>query len=95
MTVIFIFIPHVLPVLYTAEGTLLDGTVVSTTAYGAFVRLAEGVDGMVHISEISDQRLEAVTEVLNVGDQVRTPSVFRAMVLTSAALYWKTLAWAT
>ena len=51
-------------------GTLLDGTVVSTTTYGAFVRLPGGIDGMVHISEICDERIENVTDKLNVGDEV-------------------------
>ena len=52
-----------------AEGAVYTGTVRSLTNYGAFVDLG-GVDGMVHISELSWQRIKYPSEVVNVGDTV-------------------------
>jgi len=39
-------------------------------SFGAFVELEEGVDGLVHISQISDQHIEKVRDALNVGQEV-------------------------
>jgi polyribonucleotide nucleotidyltransferase len=47
------------------------GTVVKTAAYGAFVSLLPGKDGLVHISQISDERVERVSDKLKEGDLVR------------------------
>ncbi len=52
-----------------AEGNVYTGTVKSLTAYGAFVDIG-GVDGMVHISELSWKRIKHPSEVVNVGDTV-------------------------
>lgn len=52
-----------------AEGNTYTGTVRSLTAYGAFVDLG-GVDGMIHISELSWTRIKHPSEVVNVGDTV-------------------------
>lgn len=52
-----------------AEGNIYTGTVRSLTSYGAFVDLG-GVDGMIHISELSWTRIKHPSEVLNVGDTV-------------------------
>ncbi len=52
-----------------AEGSVYTGTVRSLTSYGAFVDLG-GVDGMVHISELSWQRIKHPSEVVKVGDTV-------------------------
>lgn len=51
-------------------GSVFRAPVVSTTKFGAFVRILPGIDGLVHISEISNERVEKVTDVLNVGDEV-------------------------
>ena len=51
-------------------GATVEGTVESIMPYGAFVRLADGVSGLVHISQISDKRVKAVEDVLAVGDAV-------------------------
>lgn len=51
------------------EGMKLTGTVKSLTSYGAFVDIG-GVDGMIHISELSWTRIKHPSEVVNVGDQV-------------------------
>ena len=50
-------------------GQIYTGTVKSLTSYGAFVDLG-GVDGMVHISEMSWSRIKNPSEVMNVGDTV-------------------------
>ncbi len=52
-----------------AVGNVYTGTVRSLTSYGAFVDLG-GVDGMVHISELSWQRIKHPSEVVKVGDAV-------------------------
>lgn len=51
-------------------GATVEGTVESIMPYGAFVRLADGVSGLVHISQLSDKRVKAVEDVLAVGDAV-------------------------
>jgi len=55
-----------------APGTAIEGPVTSLTKFGAFVQLAEGIEGMVHISEISsEKRIEHPQEVLKVGQVVQ------------------------
>ncbi len=57
----------------TAEievGALYHGKVVSTTNFGAFVEVLPGKDGMIHISELADFRVEKVEDVVKVGDMV-------------------------
>lgn len=51
------------------EGRTYTGTVKSLTSYGAFVDIG-GVDGMIHISELSWNRIKHPSEVVNVGDTV-------------------------
>lgn len=51
------------------EGSTVKGTVVRLTNFGAFVNLG-GVDGLVHISEISHERIGHPKEKLNTGDEV-------------------------
>lgn len=51
------------------EGQKVTGTVKSLTSYGAFVDLG-GIDGMIHISELSWSRIKHPSEVVNVGDTV-------------------------
>ena len=50
--------------------TYLGAKVVKTTAFGAFVELTKGTDGLLHISNLSRQRVERVEDVLNRGDTV-------------------------
>lgn len=52
-------------------GSVFTAPVVSITKFGAFVRILPGVDGLVHISEISNERVEKVSDVLSVGDEVK------------------------
>jgi len=50
-----------------AAMSVVEGTVVSIAEFGAFVQLTPGVDGLVHISELADRRVNVVTEILKVG----------------------------
>ncbi len=51
-------------------GCTFKAPVVSITKFGAFVRILPGVDGLVHISEISNERVEKVSDALSVGQEV-------------------------
>ena len=51
-------------------GMVIQGKVVRILEFGAFVELAPGKDGMVHISKLSDSRVEKVEDVVKVGDDV-------------------------
>jgi len=52
-------------------GTVLEGTVESLQPYGAFVDLGDGLNGLVHISQICQKRIRKPSEVLTVGDVVK------------------------
>jgi small subunit ribosomal protein S1 len=52
-------------------GNIVEGRVVRVVDFGAFVEVAEGVEGLVRISEISEERVSKPSAVLNVGDKVR------------------------
>lgn len=52
-------------------GRIYEGTVVSIKDFGAFVNIMPGIDGMVHISQLSDKRVEQVTDVLHEGQVVK------------------------
>lgn len=51
-------------------GTVTKGIVESLQTYGAFVRLEDGLSGLVHVSQISQKRIKAPKDVLNTGDEV-------------------------
>lgn len=53
-----------------AVGAIVKGKVSKVASFGAFVELEEGVDGLVHISQISDQRIEKVKDALQIGQEV-------------------------
>lgn len=58
----------------TAEaeiGEIYDGTVVRIVDFGAFVNFLPGKDGLVHISQIADERVNSVSDYLSEGDKVR------------------------
>ena len=52
-------------------GQILEGTVVRMMNFGAFVQLSPTKDGMVHISKLSDKRVNEVEDVVHIGDKVR------------------------
>tara|TARA_Y100000590_G_scaffold462128_1_gene625436 strand:- start:7299 stop:9401 length:2103 start_codon:yes stop_codon:yes gene_type:complete len=52
-------------------GRIYEGTVKNTTAFGAFVEILPGVEGLCHISELEDRRVERTEDVLKVGDVTR------------------------
>jgi polyribonucleotide nucleotidyltransferase len=51
-------------------GTVYLGTVATVKEYGAFVDIAPGISGLVHVSEIADERIQDVTQYLKEGEQV-------------------------
>ena len=52
-------------------GTVCDATVVGMTTFGAFDKILPGIDGLIHISQIADRRIEKPQDVLKVGDVVK------------------------
>ena len=54
-----------------AEGTVLDGTVKRLTSFGAFVEVFPGVEGLVHISQISHKHIATPADVLKAGQEVK------------------------
>ena len=52
-------------------GDVFEGPVVRILQFGAFVNIAPGKDGMIHISKLADKRVEKVEEVVNIGDRVK------------------------
>ena len=56
-------------------GEVISGQVTKLVPFGAFVRVGEGIEGLVHISELSDQHVESPEQVVQVGEQVRVKVV--------------------
>ena len=52
-------------------GSIVDGTVSKLANFGAFVTLEEGVEGMVHISELSEERIMHPEQIVKVGDKIK------------------------
>ena len=52
-------------------GTVVDATVVGMTAFGAFARILPGIDGLIHISQIANERIEKPQDVLKVDQVVK------------------------
>ena len=53
------------------EGDIIDGEVKTLTSFGAFVEVADGIQGLVHVSEISNKHVEKPSDVLKVGQDVK------------------------
>jgi polyribonucleotide nucleotidyltransferase len=53
------------------EGAIYEGKVVKTTDFGAFVQLTPGTDGLVHISQLANRRVNKVTDVVKEGDVIK------------------------
>jgi small subunit ribosomal protein S1 len=52
------------------EGQLIEGTITHLTKFGAFARLTEDLEGLIHVSELSEQRVGHPKEVVKEGDVV-------------------------
>ena len=58
----------------TAEpevGKIYEGTVVKIMDFGAFVQIMPGTDGLVHISQLADQRVTKVSDIVKEGDRIK------------------------
>lgn len=53
------------------EGMIINGEVSKLTKFGAFLKIDDNIEGLVHISEISDRRITSAADVLKVGQEVR------------------------
>ncbi|WDC83822.1 S1 RNA-binding domain-containing protein [Caloramator sp. mosi_1] len=53
------------------EGDVITGKVVAFTDYGAFVEIIEGVDGLIHISQITTRRIDKPSDYLKIGQVVK------------------------
>lgn len=51
-------------------GDVVKATIVSITSFGAFANIIDGVDGLIHISQIANQRVENIKDVISVGQEV-------------------------
>jgi len=62
--------PWVVKATSMKEGQLVEGTITHLTKFGAFAKLDEDLEGLIHISELSDQRINHPKEVVKEGDVV-------------------------
>ena len=53
------------------DGAVIEGKVVRLTNFGAFVEVLPGVEGLVHITEITDENIAKASDVLTVGQNVK------------------------
>ena len=51
-------------------GQVVKAKIVSITAFGAFAQIIEGIDGLIHISQIANKRVDNVSDILTVGEEV-------------------------
>ncbi len=52
------------------EGSIVKGTVTQITAFGAFVKLGNGIDGLIHVNDLSDQPFGKIEDIISVGQSV-------------------------
>ena len=72
-----------------AEGDVLEGTVKRLTSFGAFVEVFPGVEGLVHISQISHKHIATPNEVLASGEKVNVNAEEHRLALSIKALQEK------
>jgi small subunit ribosomal protein S1 len=53
------------------EGMVVEGEVLRITNFGAFVKIEEGIEGLVHISQLSEEHVDKVEDVVNIGDRIK------------------------
>jgi len=58
------------------EGAIFDGKVVRLATFGVFVELEPGVDGLVHVSQLADYRVDSPAEIVKVGDIIRVKVLY-------------------
>ncbi|GAB4338976.1 MAG: 30S ribosomal protein S1 [Desulfobulbaceae bacterium] len=63
--------PWVAAVNKYPTGTIVEGTITNVTDFGIFVQLEEGIEGLVHISEISKEKIQTPVGMFNVGDTIK------------------------
>jgi len=63
--------PWVAAVSKYPTGTIVEGTITNVTDFGVFVQLEEGIEGLVHISEISKEKIDTPIGMFNVGDSLQ------------------------
>lgn len=68
--------PWTQKVAHLKEGMLVEGTITHLTKFGAFAKLGEDLEGLIHISELSEQRIAHPKEVIKEGD-VRTLRIIK------------------
>ena len=51
-------------------GSVVTGEIMNLTSFGAFAKLEDAVEGLVHISELADRRIEKPEEIVSIGDQL-------------------------
>jgi ribosomal protein S1 len=51
-------------------GSVVRGEIVNLTSFGAFAKLEDGIEGLIHISELADHRIEKPEEVVSIGNQL-------------------------
>lgn len=54
-----------------SQGQIVEGEVTRTVDFGAFVKLEDGIEGLVHISQLSDERVETPADVVKPGEEVK------------------------
>ena len=57
--------------LFRSPGTIYTGKVIRIVEFGAFVNILPGTDGLLHISQISNERIANVADVLKEGQEVK------------------------
>ena len=60
---------HAIPTNYQ-PGMIVKGKVTKITNFGVFVELEPGLEGLLHVSELSDEKVENPTDVVKIGDEV-------------------------
>lgn len=54
-----------------SEGDIIDAKIVGMTTFGAFANVIDGIDGLIHISQIANRHIEKPQDVLKIGDEVK------------------------
>src|SRR4029077_10121225 len=74
-------------------GDLKTGKVTKLTNFGVFIELEQGLEGLLHISELADHKVESPEEIVKVGDEIevkvlRVDAAERKIALSRKQLHW-------